>query len=289
MNLTWKLIRTNEEYSWIDDAYTSYDDSIVVVTGTSGPLRTSFKTVVLSRSDAMINRDQMTVRYGGQTHPIDTSTLKVRIFAEPGTDDGRYLAAAIGAVKEFTKHKISINYNGDGKIETDWLFWLSTRKSAVGATARKVFTYAGGEEQRLNTRFEVGQAMIPVFRIFVDSSRGSSARNWRTTTGNTIMSYDPGTSAYRFYSRFDPNWNELVWSEQFPQLIIELLFPKLASKGRDLRMIDERQATPLINDKASSKAGIIHKDISKWFWLLALGLFLLERLISFRKQKLADG
>ena len=113
--------------NWIEQAYTSDDDSIVVVTGKSNAEGTSFNKVVLPVSDPMVKKDPLRVQFGNDTIRVDTGTLSISIYADAGTDDGLYLASAIEAAKEFTKRKIRFDFVRDtSRIQgADWLFWLS--------------------------------------------------------------------------------------------------------------------------------------------------------------------
>jgi hypothetical protein len=50
---------------------------------------------------------------------------------------------------------------------------------------------------------------------------------WNDGFGNPILTKETNNNKqfYRFYSHFDPSWNDLAWNASFPQLIYELIDP----------------------------------------------------------------
>jgi hypothetical protein len=92
-----------------------------------------------------------------------------------------------------------------------------------------------------------------------------------------------------FYSRLDPVWNDWVWQEEFPQFVLELLYPRVHQAKIDNRIIDPLQLMPVISKKEYTKAALVTKDVSQWLWFMAFGLFLLERVIVYRRQKKLNG
>ena len=104
-----------------------------------------------------------------------------------------------------------------------------------------------------------------------------------------MMTFDGKANRYLFYSRFDPAWNDWVWQEEFPQFVLELLYPRVQPARTDNRVIDPLQLMPVISKKGNTNAALMVKDVSQWFWFIAFGLFLLERVIVYRRQKKVNG
>ena len=292
LNLDWKTVDTNHETTWIEQAYTGYDDSIVMVIGKSSGEGTTFNKHVLSESDQMINPDPLSVQYENDTMRVDTSELNISIYADAGTKDGQYLAYAINAVKEFTKRKIHVNIVSDtSRMENaDWLFWLSERKLPVNATAKNIFSYAGGKMHSVVTNFSIQNKndLIPAYRVYMDTIIRNGATIWLTGYGQPLLTRHTTRPEYIFYSRLDPKWNGLVWSGQFPQFVIDLLYPVQQMKGRDNRMIDDQQLLPMVKTSKHSNARAFTRPLDHWFWIIAIVLFLIERIVSYRKQKPAN-
>ncbi len=286
LNLQWKMVPTNDLSSWIESVYWSYDDSIVVVKGLSTRKGTSFQQMVLAASDPSISKAPLRV----DSLLVDTSTLRIGIYADAGTPDARYLASAIEAAKEYSKRKINIEFIRDANSikGKDWLFWLSRDKIPGQVGSKNQFSYAGGRELKTRTEFDKGNGdLIPVYRLFSDSSSKEIGKRWRTGHGELILQQIQ--NKWIFYSRFHPGWNDWVWNEGFPQFVLDLLYPWGHSRGIDNRTIDAQQLLPLLKVNQKTRAGMVSKDISHWFWLLALGLFLFERVLVYQKQKNQHG
>jgi hypothetical protein len=96
---------------------------------------------------------------------------------------------------------------------------------------------------------------------------------------------------YHFYSHFDPAWNGLVWSRDFPVRMEELLMdqPDHASGTRDRRMIDASQVSPSRkgDDKLAAPATTTSFDLAPYGWLMVFLTLAVERILSFKKAK--DG
>ena len=57
----------------------------------------------------------------------------------------------------------------------------------------------------------------------------------------------------------------------------------------DYRMIDDQQMLPAVKAGRNSGARTNTRPVDHWFWLMAFLLFIAERIIAYRKQKLANG
>ena len=289
LNLDWKTVDTNHETTWIENAYTGYDDSIVVVMGKTNGRATTFNKLVLPKSDPMIKPNPLRVQNENDTIRVDTSELYISIYADAGTKDGQFLAYAVEAVKEFTRRKIHVNIIKDtSRLENaDWLFWLSERNLPVNAIAENIFLYAGSKSHSVVTNFSLQNKneLIPAYQVYIDTINRADAVIWQEGYGQPLLTRQPTRPEYIFYSRLDPKWNGLVWSEQFPQFVVDLLYPVQQIKGRDYRMIDDQQLLPKVKMSKQSSAGVITRPIDHWFWLIAIVLFLVERIVSYRKQK----
>jgi hypothetical protein len=292
LNMQWKTVGMDSSVNWIESAYTDYKDSVVVVTGTAHGKGTSFTSAVLPLSVLKSVDQQLYIEYKGRSAPVDTSSLTIGIYAEPGTKDGRYLSAAIESAREFSGRKIKIISvdQADKSEHLDWLFWLSTQKIPGKLKARNVFRYNGEKNKAGHIAFSPGPfgTPVPVYQIYSYADL-DSAKTWQTGTGETIMAHHAKTNQYLFYSRLDPAWNEWVWQDEFPQFILDLIYPRLPGPGTDHRIIDPAQLMPTIGKGRNTNATVITKDVSPWFWIIAFVLLLMERLIVYRRQKHVDG
>lgn len=292
LDVHWKTWATNGTTTWIESAYVDNTDSVVVVTGRATEESTSFSHLVLPKNAGRGWGDKPVIEYEGKTAAVDTTSLTIGIYAEPGINDGSYLSGAIEAVRESSRRKIKLISvkSGEAPRGLDWLFWLSTQKLPEQIKANNTFIYGSGQTKKVHTSFPIdaGGSLIPVYQLH-PSVEGDGLKAWRTGTGETIMTFDVRANRYSFYSRFDPAWNDWVWREEFPQFVLELLYPRMQLAKIDNRIIDPLQLMPVISKKGSAKAALVRKDVSQWFWFIAFGLFLLERLIVYRRQKKING
>ncbi len=293
LNLDWKQVNMDREATWIENAYASYDDSIMVVMGKTNGERTVFNKIVLPKSDPMIKPDPLHVQLENDTMRVDTNALSILIYADAGTKDGSYLASAIEAAREYTKRKIQVSIVKDtGRIEgADWLFWLSASKLPGNAKAKNIFMYSGGKSHPVYSNFSLQDenALIPAYKIFSDSVIHAGTAVWLTGSGQPMLTRHPARQIYIFYSRLDPKWNGLVWNDQFPQFVTDLLYPVQQVRGSDHRLIDGQQILPVEKKGKKFSTPVISRPIDHWFWLIAFVLFIAERMIAYRKQKPANG
>lgn len=155
-----------------------------------------------------------------------------------------------------------------------------------------------------------------ISKIFTENREGSGYPVWETLAGDPVLSLDQpeeslplqGDSSgfadkgqltgnktpanrnydspllYRFYSRFDPAWNDLVWTEAFPELFQQLL---AGSQSRhsvpDNRRIDPAQLLPVRLPPVSPS---FHSNRLKtlvfepYLWIFLLLVFIAERWLS---------
>lgn len=286
---------------WIQSStLISTGDAIKITEGNSEPSGTTFtNTVVQSteqRSSAYqinINNGQPTVSYKGDTINkaivVDTTTLRIVIYSDKGSD-AQYLKAVLQAVKQFTNRKIEFNnYTDANKIPAgqNWLFWLSDQPipTLAKAKADKLFIYEQGKAQNINSWINIGEDKIALTKHI--PAQNTDEIIWPDGFGNPVLSLDTSGKNYHFYSHFDPTWNDLVWSSDFPQIMLNLLTDPEKDNLHDKRAVDDKQLSPRLNEDKTTvtESKLINKtDLSKAFWLALVVLFLLERLLANRTK-----
>ncbi|MES1249561.1 MAG: hypothetical protein ABUL46_02710, partial [Chitinophaga rupis] len=134
---------TDSAVQWIRQAWLSTPDSIRVQTGNSRPTGSSYNVEGLPAKEGIYpGPDGRLAGKGGyhvgrvngrlsvalDSQPpvvVDTATLRIRIIADNKYKrDGGYLAAALVALKQFTRRNMEVTMDGSG-VHPDWLFWLS--------------------------------------------------------------------------------------------------------------------------------------------------------------------
>jgi len=119
---------------------------------------------------------------------------------------------------------------------------------------------------------------------------------WTDGFGRPILSRESQTNLYRFYTRFNPAWNDLVWSDDFPQLLYKLVFKnsiKEINDQHERRKIDQEQLmsynvtethVAVNGDQPDTKT-----DLSHYFWLALVAVFLIERILAHRHKLIPDN
>jgi hypothetical protein len=144
-----------------------------------------------------------------------------------------------------------------------------------------VLQYEQGKERVVDTRVEGVELMKEVAASPVEWEPV-----WRDGYGRGVLSMDTMVNggSYHFYSRFDPNWNGLVWSRRFPVLLGRLIFGEDAGVvAEDRRVLDPGQIVPVRGAAAVRPAVVEQKgvDLAPMLWGLIFLLFILERVVSY--------
>jgi hypothetical protein len=132
---------------------------------------------------------------------------------------------------------------------------------------------------------------LRVYRRFTAAAPGVPL--WQDGYGQPVLTAER-TSAGRLYSfsgRFDPQWNDLAWSEAFPEALLALFDASHSRAARtatdlpDLRGVDARQLLPRpAHREAARPERETGLDLREPLLGAAVLLFGLERLLSHRRQ-----
>ena len=252
-------------------------------------------------------------------HSLDTGKeppiISVLLFKETNTEDGNYVMAALGAIADFTKRRIEVKqwntqYNSD--LNYDVGFWLSDQPVANSFLkninkAGRLFSYEKGKTLAVHSRIDLqpgktgNDAVVELTKRIVADDGNASI--WNDGFGRAILSLEKEKSFdhYHFYSRLMSQWTTLVWSEQFVKALMPIVLgneedPFSSGFGFETRPEDQRKSVDLLSQKhASVQAAGMEKEgqqepLNRFFWMLALATFLLERILTFsNKNKLNHG
>jgi len=319
LGLKWSTyLSSDTTFAWIEKAYETVNDSIRLVIGNSKFSGTyyTYQTISKNNSDSKFNPKVVDgntfVSLNDTSHSIinkpvqvDTSEIVITIFTDKFGEDANYLKAAINAIKDFTKYKIKVLVVNDIQNIPDnytWLFWLSEETLPASKIRNNVFLYEKGKVENTNsvllTQDETALTAtenVGLFKLIPAKSiyRDSVKTTWKDGFGQPVLSVQKQNALiYHFNSRFNPQWNDLAWSSSFPQIIYHLLFSREKNttdiNDLDKRIIDSTQIQPVTiaqENDVTKQNPVDKKDLSKVFWIIAFILFLLERIISFRRSK----
>lgn len=301
MKLQWYTYTPKDSVTeWLAKAYIIGRDSVRLVTAKSSPSGTSYSYRSAPFTGISLPQNiagDLPVSYPGNGQvTVDTSTLKLSIYTDKYAKDAAYVKAALDAIRQYTRRKISIsllNRSADIPSGEDWLFWLSDQP-IVSSGAKNVFNYKNGKAVNTSSFIEAvsggnGDEYLPLNkRVPFEAPARNSKTIWQDGFGKPLLALERGeVSSYHFYSHFDPAWNDLTWHSAFPRLMYNLLYETGEEMMVDNRMMDDQQALPVFSSAplATEKEKFTDKyDLSQAFWLAALLVFFLERFISFRTK-----
>lgn len=319
MNLNWHTYTSGDTtLTCIKKAYKISDDRIRLIISTSSPAGTYYSHQNISTANTsnkfylkMIDgRLNVTLSDTVRTachHPVevDTSTIFIIIYSGKNTEDANYLRAAVNAVKDFTKYKIKVLVVNDLQripAHYNWLFWLSEETISTSFLRNNVFLYEKGKVSNQHAVI-IPNNKVSSFAtddILLYKSIGAGVNNsifyktiWENGFSAPVLKVQKKNGLiYRFYSRFNPQWNDLVWSNQFPEIIYNLIFPEeensLLADASDKRILDSTQIQPTIiaSESFRQKQDLTaKKDLSKIGWIIAFVLFFLERILAHQLKK----
>jgi hypothetical protein len=246
---------------------------------------------------------------GQDAHPdlqMDSVTITVQVYAAKYAMDGGYVRAAINAIAQYTQRKIKleeISTIDEVKPNAKVLFWLSDKKltpSQLAALPKgiRLFSYEGNKVENYKSAIQdlQGVALQDVTLFKKASDAGTSGQGlWIDGAGSPLLAMDhhAGIDHYHFYSRFRPDWMDMVWSDQMVYFLLPVILPESAASSafRDAEKlpVSERDiAVPQPNvQSAGVNVQMVAEDLSPWLWYFMLLLLLIERWITYKKRKVA--
>jgi hypothetical protein len=314
LNLKWKTYTLDDSVSsWIERAWFTSTNDVKVVQGNSKASGTYFTNYTINSGGDVkspftvsVNNGKPVVKFkkGDTSHVnIDTATIRFAVFTDKYNADASYLKAALQAIGNFSQHKISIKqYNDAGQIPDgqNGIFWLSD-KPLDNNTLKKtenVFQYETGKVVNTNSWIKTNgvfavtnQQQIALFKL-INGANTNDQLVWQDGFGDPVLSVvnKAEVNHYHFYSRFNPAWNDLVWSDDFPQLLFGLIFNN-DTKGYngqyDRRVMDQRQLMPYHIAATNIKTtNIVNEqtDLFRYFWLALVVVFIIERLLAHQNK-----
>jgi hypothetical protein len=290
LDLYWNLLpAVRRDTSWDSGTYRTIDQLIVRSTAHSSAAGTYYKTERMRTMDTA-------------GYQIDTAAIQVQFYDDHGDTDGRYVRAAVGALRQYTRRRIELR--GIGNLQESkpnaLVFWLSGKAPAATEISRlpqgtRLFQYAGGQVQSVasNIKDHNGVA-LEQSELYKRIAHGNSAGRaiWSDASGAPVLNMETvqGKQVYKFYSRFRPDWNNLVWSDNMVLFLLPMVLPEANATAAFKQ--DRRSLAELLNPKfrdteqrtKTAPVVYVQKSISSWFWWVAFLLLILERWLSYRRN-----
>jgi hypothetical protein len=224
----------------------------------------------------------------------DEAPINIAIQEAPGTTDSRYLIAALKSIGSFSGRKIIINPQV-GKA--DIAFWLSDEavpanfKSSI-ASKGTLFQYEKGKLIATASFMDIDGRHVKLSKRI--ASPNQAEKIWADAFGNAILTNEKTNdlNSYHFYSRFNPQWNELVWDGLFVKALMPIVIrdKNPSNFGFEENQADQRtfsakeQEITEINTIGATTITTQNESLAPLFWITALLIFTTERILSFRKK-----
>ncbi|HEY9000335.1 MAG TPA: BatA domain-containing protein [Mucilaginibacter sp.] len=303
LKLFWQTYTpTDSIRRWVEKVWLTNDGNVEIINGVSRPNGTSFVNYRLGSKSAKHDTDfayksksdtiAIAVKNQIQRVFIDTSTWRFSIYTDKNSPDAGYLKAALQSIIQFTKHKAIVKQYADASqipSKQNWLFWLSTKPVNHQLQSDNLFVYENGKVGHGNSWIEVSSdKKIELYKSISAKDKGFAI--WKDGFGNPVLSLEnqSGKNLYHFYSRFDPSWSYLVWSDEFPKMLLKLVVDPLTEPDtkNDKRILSDQQIMPVINNEhtISTEKVINHTDLSRYIWLLLAVIFFGERWLAHRSK-----
>jgi len=298
LSLHWQTYTSPDSASrWVQKAWLTNNGDIEVVEGNSNSSGTSYKNYSIRSGDQSTSyvvhsdngRLSLGLKNSNEQVTVDTSTWRFSIYADKNSPDAGYLKAALQSIIQFTKHKAIVKQYADANqisSKQSWLFWLSTQSINKQLQADNLFVYENGKLNHGNSWIETGASdkKIGLYKSIGAKDQGFAI--WKDGFGNPVLSLEnqSGKNLYNFYSRFDPSWSNLVWSDEFPKMLLKLIIgPATEPDSKyDKRILSDQQITPIISNERTVTVGKISDriDLSRYIWLLLMLTFFAERWLA---------
>lgn len=234
---------------------------------------------------------------------VDTSIIRIAVYTDNFKKDAEYLNAAIRAIQKYTQRKIELSSVNSGELNGDQnlIFWLSEKMLAESQiknlrAGSALIIYEKGKTEEVNSLIVLPEHSLQKEEIKLRKRVPMAERSnnnyavWEDGFGQPLLDLEITNKLrlYHFYSRFNPEWNGLVWNEDFAKILVPLIIPKLdnsVSDPYDRRSIAESWVIPAM---AEIKSGTVQRntesDLKNVFWISLILLFFAERWLSFRKN-----
>lgn len=224
--------------------------------------------------------------------------LRVLILHDPErAEDARFLSAAVQAALTGANLALHVDLlSTDTKVAdlpvSEWTFWLSAHAppASVLTRATALFEDAPEADQEIDG-WILPQAGAPgnegttfPLRLWRRGASGEEAAVWTDEHGAALLTRRESTLGPRwhFASRFHPAWTDLPLTTAFPLLLRQVLQPGMNRPKYDLRRVTAEQAQPNVSTAAFHPLAPLDAsvDLQSASWILAAGLFALERVLS---------
>ncbi|MBK1438563.1 BatA domain-containing protein [Parapedobacter sp. ISTM3] len=239
VDLTWHAFENQDEtpVHWAARAWFTASDSIAAIVASSSTEGTNFERLVVQADGSeqglrvKAEQGQTLVKTDGQLEwvPVSNRKMRIRFAVDTPIPDQRYLSALLAAYQQTTDLPMEMAAYQPGE-PCDILFdFTEAGLSDTLMTVSVIFRYAPGlpEEQQNNYIVPVnGHLNSPTARVYkMIVAEDNQAPVWQDAYGRPLLtvSRQHGYTLFRCYTRFNPQWTDLIWSEAYINGMIPIL------------------------------------------------------------------
>jgi len=291
LDVNWSFLPVDStKTSWVEETYETSNQQIRQTIAHSSSSGTYFSTAQLRQGDTL------------GLH-VERGSMLVQIYHKQAAVDAGFVNAALRALKQYTGRNIEIqqiNSFKEIRNHAQLVFWLAEQQPSAAEiknlpSGTTVFEYAGAKVQNVNSTIQddkgVGLERAELYKRTAYSTP-TGQNIWVDAAGNPLLALDSdsGIKRYQFYSRFRPDWNNLVWTNGMVLFLTPIIFPQAAAETafkpdqRSLAIATETKPVKAQNEVSAEHTSFLQQSLSSWFWWLAFMLLFLERWISYRKN-----
>ncbi|HWV72836.1 MAG TPA: BatA domain-containing protein [Pseudosphingobacterium sp.] len=296
--------------SWVQRAWKTNDDNIRALVAFSSPAGTHFKMISVQGDghqqglSFQIEDGKAKLKSATQIDwvVIEEKPLEVQLLVEGKSTDQVYLKAFIEAFRDYTSFPIVLrSYQADRPCDLLFDLRITPLHPREYAQAKVIFRYAEGKEEdvvndKLLYEHLGGNVEWPdLYKIIPSNDRARAV--WTDAYKRPVLTLaeKEGHLWYTFYSRFHPQWTGLVWSTALVDYLMPILFSESILSNltaeKEWRVNDQSAyqghiKLPVSSAKRNKVAS--WDTIEAYFLWLALLLFALERIMSYRRRKEVD-
>ena len=223
---------------------------------------------------------------------------------EPKGNDSKYVKAALNTIKDFTKRKIEIiEFNAN--LSADITFWFSEQDIPASFLAQlkpnsKILSYANGKVNTINSNIQLNSSAFTNIDLYqkIDAQIKPGEVIWKDGFGQPLLVKQQNNQInyFYFYSKFNPQWTDLVWNEAFVNALLPIVVGDqnasdfgFENNENDQRVVNAKQNLFIDNNKVSAfTIRLENIAIANYLWILALVVLIVERILSFRKTNIKD-
>lgn len=236
----------------------------------------------------------------GHNPAPDTSSIRITIYPGKNGTDARYIKAAVKAIGQYTGRDIIIGSQPTGELQ-QLVFWLQEEEPGENILSSLVpsgtlFLYDHGMGISVFAPFNNGLYTIDDSkdRAFYKYTSGPASGNsvWTLSDGRPLLTTETrnGKKIIHFKSRFNPQWTDLVWQEDFVRALMPFVLADASQEKVDSRQIDPLQALPRkTNEEVYRHAGLSFsenkKDLLPALWIAIVIVFIAERFLAHHQTR----